>query len=172
MKEISKNTTDKKLDFISGYQMLGGLTGIAFIVYMIFNIDEINWAHILTVILGVLLYTFSFISGLFLYQRKKNAIKLSLLNQIFQIIGFSFWGFGFEYVSGLSFDLFIRNTDGIDFSLNFGLSNWHMLINKDTGIQEISINLIALYFLFYISRLRKEYTQEILSDQVSNIGTS
>ena len=110
-------------------------------------------------------------SGLFLYQRKTYGLRLSLINQILQIVGFSLGGFGFEYVAGLSFDFFIKYTDGIDITSNVGLSNWHILINNDTGIQEISINIVAMFLAFFILRLRKEYNLESPLNEISDIGT-
>ena len=171
MADTSKNNIDKKLDFFSGYQMLGGLVGLAFIAYIFLKLDEINLDYILLLGPGILIYVFSFMSGLFLYQRKTYGLRLSLINQILQIVGFSLGGFGFEYVAGLSFDFFIKYTDGIDITSNVGLSNWHILINNDTGIQEISINIVAIFLAFFILRLRKEYNLESPLNEISDIGT-
>jgi hypothetical protein len=171
MTKTSKNPIDKKLDFLSGYQMLGGLIGLIFMGYLFFNLDEINLFYILILGLGTLFYLFSFMSGLFLFQRKTYGLKLSFINQLLQIIGFSFLGYGFEYVAGISFDIFIRNTDGLDVTSSFGLSNWHILINNDTGIQDFSINIVAVFLVFFILRLRKEYNTERSKNEILNIGT-
>ncbi len=169
--QMKENSIDKKLDFLSGYQMLGGIIGIVFIVFAVFKTEDLNFGNISILALGILFYTFSFIAGLFLYQRKTNGIKLSLLNQLFQVIGFSYLGYGFEYVAGLSIDVFLKNIEGLDISVFFGLSNWHILINNDTGIQEISFNLVAIFLLIYTLTLRKEYTLSNSENQISNIGT-
>jgi hypothetical protein len=171
MTKTSKSAFDKKLDFVSGYQIVGGLIGLAFMVYLFFNLSEINLFYILISGLGILLYLFSFMSGLFLFQRKTYGIKLSFINQVLQVVGFSFFGYGFEYVAGISFDIFIRYTDGLDITSNIGLSNWHFLVNNDTGIREISINVVAVFFVFFILRLRKEFIVETSSDEISAIGT-
>lgn len=171
MTAISKNSNGRKLDFLSIYQMFGGLIGIVFLIYLFFQIDEINVAYIFVLGFGFVLYIFSFAAGLFLFQRKPYGLKFSLLNQLLQIIGFSFWGFGFEYVAGLSFSVFLKYTDSFDFTTTFGLSNWHILINGDSQIREISINLVALFLVFVILKRQKEYNMEKLSNEISNLGT-
>ncbi len=166
MNNTLKNTTAKKNDFISGYQMIGGLIGLAFMFAIFFNVEEINNSYIFILGLGFLFYIFSFIAGLFLFQGKTYALKISLINQILQIFGFSFWGYGFEYVAGVSFDFFIKYTDSLDFTINIGLSNWHILLNNDTGIEQVSINMVALVLAIFIVRLQKQNNVE-----KSNIGT-
>ena len=170
MTNTSKTNIDKKLDFLSGYQMLGGLIGVAFIAYVFIKSDEITPLLVLILGLGILLYVFSFISGLSLFQKKTYGLKLSLVNQVLQIIGFSAGGFGFEYVAGFSFDFFLSYTDGIDLTSNFGLSNWHILINNDTGVREISFNIVAMALTIYILSLRKIHREESLTTEISNIG--
>jgi len=171
MAETSKNPLDKKLDFLSGYQMVGGIIGLIFMVYSFFSLDEINPFYFLLLGAGTLLYVFSFISGLFLFQRRSYGLKSSLINQILQIIGFSFMGYGFEYVAGISFDIFVRYTDGLNISSNVGLSNWHILINNNTGIVEFTINVVAVFLVLFIIGLKKQYNKEISTNEVSAIGT-
>lgn len=170
MRNVSKISIDKKLEFLSGYQLLGGLIGLTIIVYAFFTLEDMTLAHILILGSGILCFAYSFICGLFLFQRKIYALKLSLINQVLQIIGFTFWGYGFEYVAGVSFDVLIQDTQDSSFNLNFGLSNWHIRINTDIGINEVSINIIAILLVLFIARLQKEYELENLNMEVDNIG--
>jgi uncharacterized membrane protein (UPF0136 family) len=151
--------------------MVGGIVGLAWEVYLFINSDEINLSIIFVLVPGILFYLFSFIAGLLLFLRKSYGLKLSLLNQALQVIGFSMLGYGFEYVSGISFDIFIRYTDGLDIESNIGLSNWHMLINNDTGIMELSINIVAVVLVIFILRLMKECRLERSVNEISGIGT-
>jgi len=170
MTKLSKTPADKKIDFLAAYQSLGGTVGLIFMGYLFFNTDESIEYYLLAVVPGVLFYLFSFMAGLFLFQRKTYALKLSLINQLLQVFGFSFFGYGVEYVAGISFDIFIRYTDGLEITPSLGLSNWHFLFNNDTGIRELSINIVAAFLVFYILKLRKEYTTKRLTDEISTIG--
>jgi uncharacterized membrane protein (UPF0136 family) len=151
--------------------MVGGIVGLAWEVYLFINSDEINLSIIFVLVPGILFYLFSFIAGLLLFLRKSYGLKLSLFNQALQVIGFSMMGYGFEYVSGISFDIFIRYTDGLDIESNIGLSNWHILINNDTGIMELSINIVAVVLVIFILRLMKECRLERSVNEISGIGT-
>jgi uncharacterized membrane protein (UPF0136 family) len=170
MKKTSTTPTDTKFNFLSRYQMVGGIVGLAWEVYLFINSDEINLSIIFVLVPGILFYLFSFIAGLLLFLRKSYGLKLSLFNQALQVIGFSMMGYGFEYVSGISFDIFIRYTDGLDIESNIGLSNWHILINNDTGIMELSINIVAVVLVIFILRLMKECRLERSVNEISGIG--
>lgn len=171
MTDISKNLNGRKLDLLSIYQMFGGIIGIVILIYLLFQLDEINVAYIFVLGIGFTLYIFSFAAGLFLFQRKPYGLKFSLLNQLLQVIGFSFWGFGIEYVAGLSFSVFLKYTDSFDFTTTLGLSNWHILINGDGQIREISINLVALFLVFVILKRKRKDNMEKISNEISNLGT-
>lgn len=162
---------DKKIDFLSGYQIVGGLIGIFLTLYWFYNADEVKSAFYLLIILQLLMYLFSFTCGVLLFKGNNYAIRLSLINQMLQIVGFSCLGYGFEYVAGASFDVFIGYTDGITCTSGFGLSNWHLLINNDTGIKEISINFIAVSFVWYILKLKSKLKLENSDSEIAAIGT-
>jgi len=171
MTKTFKNPIGKKLDFLSGYQMVGGIIGLIFMTYLFFNLDEVNLLYILILGFGIVFYLFSFMTGLFLFQRKTYGLKLSLINQILQVIGFSFLGYAFEFVAGISFDVFFRFTNGFDVGSNIGLSNWHILINNDAGVQEFSINLVAVFLVLFILKLFKDCKTESSTNEIGTIGT-
>lgn len=162
---------NKEVNFLAGYQIVGGLIGVVLITYMMAPLEEINFYYISIMTFGLLLYVFSFLCGLFVFLRKSFSLKISLINQALQVIGFSLFGYGFEFVAGASFDIFFDYNDGLDITTSLGFCNWHLLLNNDTGVIQVSINIVAIAMIIFILYLRKQYVKMLANIEANDIGS-
>ncbi len=160
---------DKEINFLAGYQIVGGLIGVILVIYTFTTLEEANFYYLAIITFGLLLYVFSFLCGVFVFQRKTIGLRISLINQALQVIGFSLFGYGFEFVAGISYDIFIDYNDGLDISTSLGISNWHLLLNNDTGIIQGSINVIAISMVIFIVHLKKRQRKEVASVELHDI---
>lgn len=171
MNETSIKAINKEVNFLAGYQIVGGIIGVGLIIYVLTNLEEVSVYYITIMVFGLLLYIFSFLAGIFVFLRKSFSLKISLINQALQVIGFSLFGYGFEFVAGISYDVFFDYNDGLDITTSLGFCNWHFLVNNDTGIMQVSINIIAIAMLFFILYLRKKYRKMLANIEATNIGS-
>lgn len=153
-----KKFEEKKFDFLGIYQILGGLTGIAYFLFFLFTAKEFNGALIL-LIMAILPFLFSIYCG-YMVSIKKNfrALQYSSINQILQIISFSIAGFGYQYVSGLMISIGVDYTNDFLFTMNSSISNFRFNINSDKEVLTLQINLVAVFLVFYIDKMKKAIT--------------
>ena len=109
----------------------------------------------LLIFFGVLLYLFSILCGLVLLKDQKKGLKISVVNQILQIINFSILGYAFKYISGLYISFGVDLTN-FNLELDFGLSSWQFLFNVQSTTCQLYINILPLFLLHYIYKLIKQ----------------
>lgn len=134
------------------YQLLGGIIGIGLTIWILLSVQVQFVGQYFFIVVAFLLYLYSIFCGLMLLKNKKKGLRLSLVNQLFQIVNLSIVGFAYKYISGffLSFGLDLTNNNLL---FNFGTSSWELAINTNSIISEVHINLIALFLVFFIERL-------------------
>lgn len=99
------------------------------------------------------LFIFSIVCGRVLLQNPKRGLKLSLINQILQVLYFSYENYGFQYVSGLRVGIGMDMVAGWLFKFRLALSSFHINLGTDLDQKFIGINLLALFLIFWIERL-------------------
>lgn len=140
---------------LGGFQVLAGVFGF----YLVFQQPLMYILRnflIFAVIMG--LFLFSIISGLHLFgKRKKKGIKLSLTNQILQLLQFNVLGFGFYYVAGPYLGVGFTDTPKMQFLFTDSLFRSSCFINFKTTNNEISVvlNLVALVLVVFLYKLKK-----------------
>ena len=169
MLQSSTKKTLTKFDIIATYQIIGGLLGVVFQILLLLNSD-ISRALLFFTFLAICLYSFSIYCGILFFINHESWIRFSLLNQFLQIFNFSLLGFGFEYVSGISQCVGIDFTTSFNLRFNFTISSWHILINGDTEINELNINLIAFYIIILIEQYKKKKKRADVNNRLSEIG--
>ncbi len=105
------------------------------------------------------LYVFSILCGRMLFRNQKRGLVLSLINQVLQVIYFSFGAYGFQYVAGLRVGVGVDMVEGWIFKFRLALSSFHFSIGNDIGQKFIGMNLIALFLIFWIERLQEKIKQ-------------
>ncbi|HEY1870201.1 MAG TPA: hypothetical protein VGG71_04040 [Chitinophagaceae bacterium] len=104
-------------------------------------------------------------------QKKEVGLKLSFINQWFQLFGFIFFGYGVKYCSGVFLGIGINITNSTQFELNFGISTWQVNFNDPNSTFLISFNFVALGLIIFINKLQKKIEEEKMA-QLMELGRS
>jgi hypothetical protein len=161
-----------RLRILAWYQMVGGIMGILLTFWLIFRMGQVNGLIILIVLLALGLYGFSIYSGrLLLTDHYTKGLRLTIINQALQVLQFAMLGYGFLYASGLMFAVGIKMENGLTFDFNFGItSTWNISFASSETPFNISINLIAIYFIYFSNKLRSTIEKEKLCYEEQEIS--
>ncbi|MDO6388636.1 hypothetical protein Q4E40_00770 [Pontibacter sp. BT731] len=136
------------------YQIIGGILGIALTVWVMFSGEMVIDQTALRIgLFAGGLYIFSILCGRMLFRNLRRGLVLSIINQVLQVVYFSFGAYGFQYVAGLRIGVGVDMVEGWIFKFRLALSSFHFSIGTDLGQKFIGINLVALFLIFWIERL-------------------
>ncbi|WP_276495943.1 hypothetical protein [Pontibacter litorisediminis] len=142
------------------YQIMGGLLGIALTIWVMFGGGVTVTQQVLRFgIFAGLLYVFSILCGRMLLRSPVRGLRLSLVNQVLQVVYFSIGSYGFQYVSGLRVGVGLDMVGGWVFKFRMALSSFHFSAGSDLGQKFIGLNLVALFLIFWIERLLERKTE-------------
>ena len=141
----------KKLGY---YQIAGGIAGIGVIIWAVVALSTFAGIVVFLYSLMLLFFAFSIYCGLQCLQLKRAAIKLSLINQYAQLLGFIILGYGFSYVAGVHISVGLDFTNEFKFLLNAGVSNINMEFNGDGKELVVNINAVAIALIVWIDKLQ------------------
>lgn len=147
--------TKIKLKVLGYYQIVGGVAGLAITIYLIAQTATITGLILLLYLIALGLYGFSIYCGTQVLKNKNHSLNISLINQYLQLISFVILGYGFKYVSGLllSVGVDLANSFGMKFNMGI-ISTWEMNWNTDADKIEFNLNLVALFFIIFIDKLK------------------
>jgi hypothetical protein len=80
------------------------------------------------------------------------------------------FGYGFTYISGVSFSIGLDLTDGAVLGFNFGLSNWKVTVNSELDILMVRLNLIAMFLIVAIDKWQKKLNELKMEEKIASIG--
>lgn len=63
----------------------------------------------------------------------------------------------------------VNLTESFEFSFNMGLSTWQMLINDESSVW-FEVNVVAVFFIIYIEKLKKLVGEHMMSEKINSIG--
>lgn len=131
--------------------------GILISLWVLFSGELAVTQQVLRISLfAVALYVFSILCGRLLLREPLKGLRLSLVNQLLQVLYFSFGAYGFQYVSGLRVGVGMDMTGGWLLKFRLALSSFHFSFDADMGQKLIGINLVALLLIFWIERLQEK----------------
>jgi len=146
-----------QLKAIAYYQIIGGILGIALTVWVMFSGEIIVDKQALRIgLFAGGLYLFSILCGRMLLRNYKRGLILSIVNQVLQVIYFSFGAYSFQYVAGLRFGLGVDMIEGWIFKFRLALSSFHFSFGTDLDQKFIGVNLVALFLIFWMERLMEK----------------
>lgn len=155
------NNTLKKLNILGYYQLVGGIIGLLFTLYILINQSIINGPLVVIFLIALGLMAFSTYSGFLLIKKQYDkGINLSMINQALQVIGFGVLGYSFKYTSGILLGLTVDLTNDFIIGLNFNVTTWKMNWNSDPDLTYISINFIAIFILGFIFKAKERYDKQ------------
>ena len=164
MQNISAKYIDSRITALAAYQLIGGVIGLYYLIDLVRSAGHIPPSFVLIIVLGFVCYLFSVFCGGFLFKDRILGARLSLVNQLLQVFSFSLFGYGFEYVAGISTAVNMDFAPKYSVSLNSELSNWYLLLSGDDETRRISFNLVAIFLVLFISRLQKRMHQQALDE--------
>ncbi|MFI5406230.1 MAG: hypothetical protein ACHQ1D_06920 [Nitrososphaerales archaeon] len=166
---ITKNI-QSKLKALGLYQIAGGVIGLGLTVWVISGLTTTTLTVIVLLFIAIALYAYSVYCGTLLLKQNVTGLKPSLINQYLQLIGVSFFGFGFQYISGVSVLVGLDLTDSFLITFNLGISQWQITINDHSKLVTFNFNLVALFLILFIEKLKKEIRKDQLERQIRSIG--
>lgn len=155
--------TLKRLNILGYYQLIGGIIGIVITLIFLINQGILNGPLIVLLLTAIILMTYSTYCGFLLIRKQLNkGIKLSIINQALQIIGFGVLGYSFKYASGVLLGLRIDLTNDFIIGLDLNITTWKLNWNSDPELTFISINFIAILILGFIFRAKEKLEKQNL----------
>lgn len=150
-----KNTT-LTLQIISWLQIIGGITGLGLMAYLMLQTGTINGAILLLFLIGIGLFSYSIYSGkkLLTDTEKATGIILSIINQIIQLFHWSMFGYGLSYSSGAEITIGIQALT-LKFNFSAIVSTFKMAIESNDEFF-IKINIVAALLIFVLMDILKE----------------
>src|SRR5207253_1200573 len=125
-------------------QIAGGIIGLGLTTYLIAGLSSTPWILVLLLLVAVSLYLYSVYCGILLMKKKASGIAHSLVNQSSQLINFSIFGFGFQYISGVYLSIGLDLTNSFILTLNFGASSCQIRVNSSNEQAFLNFNLLAI----------------------------
>ncbi|HMU46356.1 MAG TPA: hypothetical protein PKC72_08315 [Chitinophagaceae bacterium] len=172
MTSKTSSNIELKLKVLGIYQIVGGVLGLTLTISLFFKLSLTNFLLTLILILALCLYLFSIYCGtLLVFNKKSLGLNLSLINQYVQLVSFSIKGLAFLYVSGIFFSAGIDITNSFNLLLNLGLSSWQLNINSESEALIINFNLVALFLIVVIGKLKKKIKEEKIAKEIDSIGS-
>lgn len=155
--ELRIKNTKITTKIIGWIQIIGGITGLGIMAFLMLKTGAINGALLLVFLIGISLFSLSIYSGrqLLNKENQKLGLWLSAVNFLLQLFSFSIKGYGLSYCSGLAINIGIEDSI-LKLSANFIKSNFSMSINDQSVTFMITINLIALLALWVIADIYDE----------------
>lgn len=139
---------------IALYQIIGGILGIALTIWVMFSGEMVVDQMALRIgLFAGGLYIFSILCGRMLFRNLRRGLVLSIINQVLQVVYFSFGAYGFQFVAGLRVGVGVDMVEGWIFKFRLALSSFHFSIGTDLGQKFIGVNLVALFLIFWLERL-------------------
>jgi hypothetical protein len=148
MKSILKNL-NVTLKVIGWLQIIGGITGLGLMAYLLLQTAAINGALLLIFLTGISLYIFSMHCGILMLSptTRKKGIILSAINQALQFIQWRIVGYGICYSSALNLSVGL-NGSTLGFKFDIVTSSFSMGINSDDPfLLEINIVPILIFIV-------------------------
>jgi len=164
------SNSHSKIKGLGVYQIAGGILGLGLTVLAIPEKPSLTEILFLATTLG--LYSYSVYCGIVLFTQKEKALKYSAINQYLQLINFAVLGYGFEYISGGYLSVGIDLTNAMIFRFNMGFSNYQLNINTDNQEGLINLNLLALFLLLFINRLKMKSREQEFELDLANKSNS
>jgi hypothetical protein len=156
-----------KLIAFSIYQIMGGLIGIGITIHLITSVSYLPILLLSLLLIAVGLYALSICSGIMLLSNPEKGLKISRINQLFQIIQIGGFGYMYKYFSGSSLLVGVDLTNSINFKVSFNLlSSFQLNLNSGDSSLFIHVNLVAVFFIIWINKLLKEIQDQNASQEL------
>lgn len=148
---------EKKINFIEIYQIIGGIIGFLFTLYLLFTTDLSKYQNgigYLSMLTPFLFFGFCIYSGIIL--NKKNyvqGLKLVFISLLMQLIAFDVFGLFYSAINGIGINLTLNLTNDVITGFDFYPSQFLLALNSNSAIFIVKINLVTIAMLFYTAEI-------------------
>lgn len=148
---------EKKINFIEIYQIIGGIIGFLFTLYLLFTTDLSKYQNgigYLSMLTPFLFFGFCIYSGIIL--NKKNyvqGLKLVFISLLMQLIAFDVFGLFYSAINGIGINLTLNLTNDVIAGFDFYPSQFLLALNSNSAIFIVKINLVTIAMLFYTAEI-------------------
>lgn len=135
------------INTISWIQIIGGITGLALIAYLLLQTDAIKGPVLLIFLMGISLFLFSIYSGnsLAFDANKKKGFILTIINQSLQVLQWNILGYGISYSSGAELLVGIKGA-AMNFRIAAFTSTFKMSIHSNDTFY-FNVNLASVLII-------------------------
>lgn len=162
MSPFLSKSSKNKLRILAWYQIIGGLCGVLIFLWFSIQTDQVH--GMLWVIFSIIqvLYCFSIYAGWLLLRDKLIlGLKLSIINQSFQIVALTFVRFTYLYVAGMELFITIDTANGFNLGIKYYLgSEATISFYQEEKPLFLGVNLVALILVGLIRKLHNTIKQE------------
>ncbi len=150
-----ENRIKNSLYALAGYQIFGGILGIALAGRALPQLESLTAGNLSLVVFAGILYVFSIVCGVVLFKNFRKGLQLSLVNQLLQVLSFAVGSFAYNFVAGFKAGFGIHFAPAWQLKLKLSLSSFQFILNEATGQVVVGINLLALVLVYLIERLKE-----------------
>lgn len=151
---------EDRMKILGFYQIAGGFYGLYGIIRPFVQEASLGGLMILFYALGFGLFGFSLYCGNLLRKGKLNGLKLSLWNQLLQVVQFSISAISFGYYSGIRLSIGFDWTNLFLPDWAFGLSGFEIRYAlSETANLFFIINLVPLIIIYLLNNLEEKIEQ-------------
>ncbi len=149
-----------KLKGLGIYQIAGGGIGVILLLWAAVTNQEWSQQSAVIVLLlylfMLLFFSFSIYCGILCLKKHRIALRLSLINQILQVIGFAIFGISFQYIAGVYLTAGLDLTQSFVLHFGLGISSLNFYINDGSQQMLVNFNFVALGLIIFIEKLKKQ----------------
>ena len=157
-----------KIKALGIYQIIGGLFGIGLTFYLLNTNNSFTLLVFLIILFILGLYCYSIYSGIILIKNVEKGLTHSKVNQLFQLITFMAFGYGYQYTSGVFLFVGMDVTNSMEWNFSFGItSTWKITVNTDDPNFFFNLNLVAIFLVVFIERTKQKLKNLDLEQQLS-----
>ncbi|MCM5530258.1 hypothetical protein [Parasegetibacter sp. NRK P23] len=156
---------------LGGYQIFGGVLGFVMMGWK--TILPVDWADgifLFGLTLALCFFSFSIYCGFLCIKLKGNFLRLSLVNQLLQIVSFSVIGLSYKFFCGVYFTVGLDLTRSFSINFGLGLSDLHIGLFMDQELAIVNFNLIAFAVVYWVDKLSQRVKTEKNFLLTSSIG--
>ena len=145
-----------ELKKLGSYQVGGGIVGLMRMVKGFFLQSNSSGLTLMFYLLMISFFSYSVYCGVLCLNGMKKALQQSQINQILQVFGIALMGFAFQYVAGVYLFIGLDLANDINITFGAGISTFNFNINKQHHRVDVSFNLVAFAFIYWIDQLMKK----------------
>ena len=152
------------------YQIIGGGIGAIMIINFLIRTTLFSELNMLIFCIMFIFFGYSIFCGILCLNTKDTALQHSLINQFLQFLGFAIFGYAFSYIAGLYLTISLDFSNLFDIKFGAGISKLDFNINREVERTEVSLNLVAFGFIYWIDKLIQKIKEDKDIQKIASVG--